>query len=177
MNKHEALASAITGIDDDLLQDAVTVPPAPRRPVFARWGSMAAALLLVFGIAVLWQQSGALRLSVGHTAIGSEPVPVTQVTPRAAAEPALHTIEPLELTLTLSCRGDWQLAVSAGEVQVTQGESVSPWGTEQQGSGSGTVLWVLPQPAAGQSYRLTVNAQTMTLSQNEQGVWIIQKTS
>ena len=30
--KHEALASAVTAIDDDLLQDAITVPPIPRRP-------------------------------------------------------------------------------------------------------------------------------------------------
>ena len=48
--KHEALASAVTGIDDDLLQDAITVPPVPRRPAFGRWGAIAAALLLVFGI-------------------------------------------------------------------------------------------------------------------------------
>lgn len=51
--KHEALASAVTAIDDDLLQDAITVPPAPRRPAFGRWGAIAAALLLVFGISVL----------------------------------------------------------------------------------------------------------------------------
>ena len=74
--KHEALASAVTAIDDDLLQDAITVPPVPRRPAFGRWGAIAAALLLVFGISVLWQQSGALRLSVGNTIIGSQPVPV-----------------------------------------------------------------------------------------------------
>lgn len=36
--KHEALASAVTAIDDDLLQDAITVPPVPRRPAFGRWG-------------------------------------------------------------------------------------------------------------------------------------------
>ncbi len=74
--KHEALASAVTAIDDDLLQDAITVPPASRRPAFGRWGAIAAALLLVFGISVLWQQSGTLRLSVGETIIGSQPVPV-----------------------------------------------------------------------------------------------------
>lgn len=73
--KHEALASAVTAIDDDLLQDAITVPPVPRRPAFGRWGAIAAALLLVFGISVLWQQSGTLRLSVGNTIIGSQPVP------------------------------------------------------------------------------------------------------
>ena len=43
--KHEALASAVTAIDDDLLQDAITVPPVPRRPAFGRWGAIAAALL------------------------------------------------------------------------------------------------------------------------------------
>ena len=64
--KHEALASAVTAIDDDLLQDAIMAPPVPRRPAFGRWGAIAAALLLVFGISVLWQQSGTLRLSVGH---------------------------------------------------------------------------------------------------------------
>ena len=47
MNKHEALAAAVTGIDDELLQEAANGLPAPRRPVFARWGAMAAALLLV----------------------------------------------------------------------------------------------------------------------------------
>ena len=91
--KHEALASAVTAIDDDLLQDAITVPPVPRRPAFGRWGAIAAALLLVFGISVLWQQSGTLRLSVGNTIIGSQPVPViTEAVPRAAAEPALYTL-------------------------------------------------------------------------------------
>ena len=128
MNKHEALAAAVTGIDDELLQEAANGLPAPHRPVFARWGAMAAALLLVFGISVLWQHSGALRLLVGNTVIGSRSVPVTQsAAPRTVEEPVMYSDEPLELTLTLSCRGEWQLAVSAGEVRVTQGESVSPW--------------------------------------------------
>ena len=81
--KHEALASAVTAIDDDLLQDAITVPPVPRRPAFGRWGAIAAALLLVFGISVLWQQSGTLRLSVGNTIIGSQPVPAITEPPHA----------------------------------------------------------------------------------------------
>lgn len=178
MNKHEALAAAVTGIDDELLQEAANGLPAPRRPVFARWGAMAAALLLVFGISVLWQQSGALRLSVGNTVIGSRSVPVTQsAAPRTVEEPVMYSDEPLELTLSLSCRGEWQLAVSAGEVQITQGPAVSAWGATQQGSGACTVSWRIPQPMAGQSYRMTVNTQTMTLSQNEQGVWTIQKIS
>ena len=41
--KHEALASAITGIEEDLLQEAITAPPAPRHPAFGRWSAMAAA--------------------------------------------------------------------------------------------------------------------------------------
>ncbi len=91
--KHEALASSVTAIDDDLLQDAITVPPVPRRPAFGRWGAIAAALLLVFGISVLWQQSGTLRLSVGETIIGSQPVPaIMEAVPRTAAEPALYTL-------------------------------------------------------------------------------------
>lgn len=105
--KHEALASAVTAIDDDLLQDAITVPPVPRRPAFGRWGAIAAALLLVFGISVLWQQSGTLRLSVGNTIIGSQPVPaITEAVPRTAAEPALYTLGSLEVPLTLSGRGN-----------------------------------------------------------------------
>lgn len=174
--KHEALASAVTAIDDDLLQDAITVPPVPRRPAFGRWGAIAAALLLVFGISVLWQQSGTLRLSVGETIIGSQPVPVAQAEPRAA-EPALHLLEPLEVELTLSGRGEWQLSTDDGELRITQGDTVSAWSSTQQGGGACTVLWAIPQPMAGKAYRLTLNAQTMTLSQNEQGVWMIQKAS
>ena len=163
--KHEALASAVTAIDDDLLQDAITVPPVPRRPAFGRWGAIAAALLLVFGISVLWQQSGTLRLSVGETIIGSQPVPaITEAVPRTAAEPALYTLGSLEVPLTLSGRGEWQLSTDDGELRGTQ-----------QGRGACTVLWAIPQPTAGETYRLTLNAQTMTLSQNEQGVWMIQK--
>lgn len=178
MIKHEALASAVTGIDDDLLQEAVLTPPAPRRPVFGRIGAMAAALLLVFGIAVLWQQSGAARLSVGGTAVGSTPVAVTQQdsSPRAS-EPALHLLQPLEISLTLTCRGEWQLSAAAGELRVTQGDTVSEWSTAQSGSGSCTVLWVIEQPVADGSCRLTLNTQTVTLSQNGEGVWTIQKTS
>ena len=107
--KHEALASAVTALDDDLLQDAIMAPPVPRRPAFGRWGAIAAALLLVFGISVLWQQSGTLRLSVGETIIGSQPVPViTEAVPRTAAEPALYALGSLEVPLTLSGRGEWQ---------------------------------------------------------------------
>ncbi len=174
--KHEALASAVTAIDDDLLQDAITVPPVPRRPAFGRWGAIAAALLLVFGISVLWQQSGTLRLSVGETIIGSQPVPViTEAVPRTAAEPALYTLGSLEVPLTLSGRGEWQLSTADGELRITQGDAVSAWSGTQQGRGACTVLWAIPQPMAGETYRLTLNAQTMTLSQNEQGVWMIQK--
>ena len=190
--KHEALASAVTAIDDDLLQDAITVPPVPRRPAFGRWGAIAAALLLVFGISVLWQQSGTLRLSVGNTIIGSQPcgigrkihrsalqgqpVPaITEAVPRTAAEPALYTLGSLEVPLTLSGRGEWQLSTADGELRITQGDAVSAWSGTQQGRGACTVLWAIPQPTAGETYRLTLNAQTMTLSQNEQGVWMIQK--
>lgn len=178
MIKHEALASAVTGIDDDLLQEAVLTPPAPRRPVFGRIGAMAAALLLVFGIAVLWQQSGAARLSVGGTAVGSTPVAVTQQgsSPRAS-EPALHLLQPLEISLTLTCRGEWQLSATVGELRVTQGDTTSEWSAAQSGSGSCTVLWVIEQPVADGSCRLTLNTQTVTLSQNGEGVWTIQKTS
>lgn len=124
--KHEALASAVTAIDDDLLQDAITVPPVPRRPAFGRWGAIAAALLLVFGISVLWQQSGTLRLSVGETIIGSQPVPaITEAVPRTAAEPALYTLGSLEVPLTLSGRGEWQLSTDDGELRITQGDTVS----------------------------------------------------
>lgn len=172
--KHEALASAVTGIDDDLLQDAATVPPVPRRPAFGRWGAMAAAVLLVIGLSVLWRQSGMLRLSVGETVIGSTPVPVAQAEPRAA-EPALHLLEPLEVKLTLTGRGEWQLTASAGELQVTQNDAVSDWDSTQSGRGGCAVLWVIGQPAAGQEYRLAINTQTMILSQNEEGVWMIQK--
>ena len=176
--KHEALASAVTALDDDLLQDAITVPPVPRRPAFGRWGTIAAALLLVFGISVLWQQAGMLHLSVGETIIGSQSVPaITEATPRAATEPFLHTLGSLEVTLTLSGRGECQLSTADGELQITQGDTVSAWGSTQQGRGACTVLWAIPQPMAGETYRLTLNAQTMTLSQNEQGVWMIQKAS
>ena len=113
--KHEALASAVTAIDDDLLQDAIMAPPVPRRPAFGRWGAIAAALLLVFGISVLWQQSGTLRLSVGNTIIGSQPVPaITEAVPRTAAEPALYTLGSLEVPLTLSGRGEWRIADHPG---------------------------------------------------------------
>ena len=123
--KHEALASAVTALDDDLLQDAITVPPVPRRPAFGRWGAIAAALLLVFGISVLWQQSGTLRLSVGNTIIGSQPVPaITEAVPRTAAEPALYTLGSLEVPLTLSGRGEWQLSTADGELRITQGRGL-----------------------------------------------------
>lgn len=176
--KHEALASSVTAIDDDLLQDAITVPPVPRRPAFGRWGAIAAVLLLVFGISVLWQQSGAPRLSVGNTIIGSQPVPaITEAVPRTAAEPALYTLGSLEVPLTLSGRGEWQLSTDDGELRITQGDTVSAWSGTQQGRGACTVLWAIPQPMAGETYRLTLNAQTMILSQNEEGVWMIQKAS
>ena len=178
MNKHEALAAAVTGIDDELLQEAANGLPTPRRPVFARWGTIAAALLLVFGISVLWQQAGMLRLSVGETIISSQPVPaITEATPRAATEPFLHTLGSLDVTLTLSGHGEWQLSTADGELRITQGDTVSAWSSTQQGGGACTVLWAIPQPTAGETYRLTLNAQTMTLSQNEQGVWMIQKAS
>ena len=136
----------------------------------------AAALLLVFGISVLWQQSGTLRLSVGETIIGSQPVPaIMEAVPRTAAEPALYTLGSLEVPLTLSGHGEWQLSTDDGELRITQGDAVSAWSGTQQGRGACTVLWAIPQPTAGETYRLTLNAQTMTLSQNEQGVWMIQK--
>lgn len=176
--KHEALAAAITGIDEDLLQDAATVPPAPRRPVFGRWSAMAAAVLLVIGLSVLWQQSGVLRLSVGETVIGSSPVALSKpADPSRGAEPALYSAGELVAELTLTGRGAWQLTASAGELQVAQGNTVSEWSVTQSGSGRCTIRWVIPQPTAGSRYSLTVNTQTVTLSQNEQGVWMIQKTS
>ena len=134
--KHEALASAVTAIDDDLLQDAITVPPASRRPAFGRWGAIAAALLLVFGISVLWQQSGTLRLSVGETIIGSQPVPVImEAVPRTAAEPALYTLGSLEVPLTLSGHGEWQLSTDDGELRITQGDAVSAWAAPNRAAG------------------------------------------
>lgn len=176
--KHEALASAITGIEEDLLQEAITAPPAPRHPAFGRWSAMAAAILLVFGISVLWQQGGSLRLFMDGAAIGSSPVAVSeQAGPTRGAEPALYSAGELEVELTLTGRGAWQLTATAGELQIAQGNTVSEWSGTQSGSGRCTIRWVIPQPTAGSRYSLTVNTQTVTLSQNEQGVWMIQKTS
>lgn len=115
---------------------------------------------------------------MGNTIIGSQPVPaITEAVPRTAAEPALYALGSLEVPLTLSGRGEWQLSTDDGELRITQGDTVSAWSGTQQGRGACTVLWAIPQPTAGETYRLTLNAQTMTLSQNEQGVWMIQKAS
>ena len=100
---------------------------------------------------------------------------ITEAVPRTAAEPALYTLGSLEVPLTLSGHGEWQLSTDDGELRITQGDAVSAWSGTQQGRGACTVLWAIPQPTAGETYRLTLNAQTMTLSQNEQGVWMIQK--
>ena len=85
---------------------------------------------------MLWQQSGTLRLSVGETIIGSQPVPaITEAVPRTAAEPALYTLGSLEVPLTLSGRGEWQLSTDDGELRITQGDTVSAWSSTQQGVG------------------------------------------
>lgn len=168
---------AVTAIDDDLLQDAITVPPVPRRPAFGRWGAHSgcpAAGIWHLGAVAAVRCAPVFRWGIPSSA--AQPVPGhngSRPTHRRGAR-ALYPWQPGSPPDPFRPRGmaafhrRWRIADHPGGYRFRLERHPT-------GRGACTVLWAIPQPMAGKAYRLTLNAQTMTLSQNEQGVWMIQK--
>ncbi len=147
MDQKYAIARAVTCLDSRYIEEAATFKAPPKRLHFRPLVSLAACLLLVAGLALVWPQPLKVRIN-GQNVLGGavtyqpEPAPMT-----------FRAVETLDIPLTVDPGNRGAVTLTAGE----NGWLV--WGAEESTSltlGEQTeILWcILPDRA--QNFCLTV---------------------
>ena len=148
MDQKYAIARAVTGLDSRYIEEAATFKAPPKRLYFRPLVSLAACLLLVAGLALVWPQPLKVRVN-GQNVLGGavtyqpEPAPMT-----------FRAVETLDIPLTVDPGNKGPVTLTAGE----NGWLV--WGAEESTSltlGEQTeILWcILPDRADCFSLRVT----------------------
>lgn len=173
--KNEALARAISELDDDLIADAHTAVRKVRFPA-RRFCAMAACMLLFFGTLLY------VGFPDGTMLLDGSPLSDTPVVVQDAA-PVAHTAEPymrdgsiLTVLLDLDLRDATRITAENGTFELMRGSRTLYAGSDRIASGPLTLLWSVRAPDPGETYQLTVGETTLTLSfDSATACWVMQK--
>ena len=171
--KNEAMARAITELDDALLEDAMKAAPRQIGP-WRRWCAAAACLIVVAAAGLAAPAVGRPAVSLHGTALTAEPAPVDETAMLRLIDP--DEAGPAETELALTLRKETVLTASAGTLTIRQEGQEPIAAAEWQGHGRITVLWRIEDARPSRQYTLTAGSVTLVLEYSEalQG-WTIRK--
>ena len=160
--KHEAMARALTQLDDALIAEAASHAPRKRR-YFPHVLAAAACLALVLAAALTMTRSAPpAEIRIGGSALSSAPIPIEQPAPLALSPAGA---QPLSISLTIESRAEAPV-----EVSVTDGVLDSPADSAPRSlssravSGSEALTWTIEAPDTGEIYTLSLDgAPAVTL--------------
>lgn len=156
--KYEALARAMSELDDELLEDAEHVEKRGSVP----WKRLCAAACLAL-VCAMWMAVPSVRMNGG--AVTHTPRSIAGET----AVMAMRLHEPVQAALELSLRWETTVRVSAGTLLCgdEEGQSLSLRGTQE-------VVWVVEEAEAGETYEMTFGRTVLQLAYSERhGGWTI----
>lgn len=157
--KHEAMARAMSELDDELIAQARSYAPLPRaKRAFPRILAAAACLALVLSAALMMQRPQA-DIYIGGTRLSGSPVPIDQPAPLSLEQE--QSAQPLCLSLSFESRTDepLEITVSDGTLDPSAGGETAPLSSRTV-SGGETVTWTIPSPREDTVYTLCVNGRT-----------------
>lgn len=157
--KNEAIARAITEIDDELISSARS--DAPRRRVNGRiYGVCAAACLMLICCLTLALRSGKIKISVYGQDIAKNSV-VTVPENGDAASTRRYDREGICIPITVKTNADFTIKVSYGELELVtdDGTLTEKYSRALNVSGSADMIWSVEQPDKEQTYTFEINGE------------------
>lgn len=158
--KHEAMARALTQLDDDLIASARDYVPKKRRAnPYPRILAMAACLVLVIGAALFMQRAPAADIFIGETALEGGAIMID-----APAPMALEARSPEVQALSVPLRFD-AAAEKSFTVSVSDGVLDSPIDSfprslsERTERGSALFTWTIDTPDETTHYTLFLDGK------------------
>ena len=169
--KHEAIARALTQLDDALIAEAASHVPRKGR-YFPHVLAAAACLALVLAAAVTMTRSTLpAEIRIGGSALSSAPIPIEQPAPLALSPAGA---QPLSISLTIESRAETPAEVSvSGGVLDSPADSAPRDLSSRTVSGSETLTWTIEAPDTGEVYTLSLDGvPAVTLRYDEaNGYW------
>ena len=179
--KNEKMAQAMSYIDYALIEEA-NETAAPKGKVLTggfmknltRYGSIAACLVIILGIALISRISGNEVLLYGES-ISDSPKTITEYMPRSVA----HSIEPYVLTsislpLELSFKRETTLTLDKGEMTVLDNDGNTLFeGTEFTVNGEVSICLSFPSDVTTATIRTNRGYNIVLTKDVESGVWYV----
>lgn len=180
--KNEILAMAITGIDDDLIADAHTVP-APKLISFKRAAALAACLAVIVSTAIWFSSNNRTSITVFNQKLSAEPITISQKTdnPDLRVYSQADDIQ-LSAEIEIKVNGETTISVSSGSMQITDldGNILMYDGTRYKTESNVQIIWSVEAAADVTQFKMTVEDKQETdevllaYDQNNQK-WVVSK--
>lgn len=159
--KHEAMARALTQLDDDLIASACEYAPKKRRKsAYPRILAMAACLALVLCAAFFTQRAPAVDIFIGETALGDGAIMIDAPAPMAleARMPETQALS-VPLRLTGKSGSDLTVAVSDGVLDAPIDSFPRALSERTAEHGSALFTWTIDAPDENMRYTLFLDGK------------------
>lgn len=162
--KNEILAKAITGIDDDLIADAHTVP-TPKLIPFKRIAALAACFAVIISTAMWFSSNGKAAITVFNKKLSAEPVIISQAIDNPDIR-AYSQSEDVQFAAEINIRvnGETTISVSSGSMQITDldGNILMYQGAEYKTEKDVQIIWSVEATADVTQFKMTVKGKQET---------------
>ena len=163
------MARALSELDDELVEEAMTRPWRKRKWAAIGGGAAAACLALVLLGLPLTQPK--ITATVNGAAVGRTPVPAGDGVAAFALEPAAPRVR-MELYLPRMT----EVSVTDGVIELYEGETCYATGPSFAGEGTIDLVWAVEDGAAGQYYTMEAGRVTLVLQYDDaRQDWTIRK--
>lgn len=178
--KNEAMARAITNIDDELIVDAQREGVRGKSPAahLSRWCAAAACLAAVLTAAVMLRAGiGGAEVYMHGEALGTQPVPVADgVAPQMARDVHDGEDETVEAVFTSDAGSKTVYSVQDGQLQLFENDVLIDEGSSCTGSGEVSLIWRIENADTNISYTLNAGGTKLILSYDStMQCWVICK--
>ena len=172
--KNEVFARAMTGIDDDIINEAHTAAKKTKLRIVRTVCSAAACIAVVIIAALLLFFDG-VSIKTDGVYTGSAPFDVHSPATFANEPSRAVSVPSVSVLLEIKARKAVTVSASCGEITVYGAEGRTVFSGETfEGNPPLSVVWTVESPNPKKTYTLTVNGKIITLKAVD-GEWITEK--